>query len=180
MQKIAVIFLVLLMGCAPKEKDKGDAFLSDLVSKEVIASNDIDLPVYDFNGLEPLFHIKDDKTYVINFWATWCKPCIEELPYFEKIGSQYEEDNVEVILVSLDMPRMWESRLVPYVKENKIKSKVLVLDDPKQNTWIPKVDADWSGGIPATMIYNKDKRIFYEQSFTYDELKTNLNQFIKS
>lgn len=180
MQKIITLLTVfLIIACGSKEKKESQTLLAELVPKETIVVDDVSLPVYDFDGVEALFHKEGNKTYVINFWATWCKPCVEELPYFERIFTEQKGNNVEVILVSLDMPKMWESNLVPFIKKKDLKSKVIILDDPKQNTWIPKVDADWSGGIPATLIYNKNKRTFYEQSFTYEELKTNLNEFIK-
>jgi hypothetical protein len=73
---------------------------------------------------------------------------------------------------------MWKSRLEPFVEEKGMKSKVVILDDPKQNEWIPKVSEDWGGGIPATLIYNKDKRTFYEKGFTYEELNEELEKFL--
>ena len=56
---------------------------------------------------------------------------------------------------------------------------MVILDDPKQNEWIPKVDEEWGGGIPATLIYNKEKRQFFEKGFTYEELNEALSKFIK-
>ena len=139
-----------------------------------------ELEVYDYSGLEPLLNKSDDKTYVVNFWATWCAPCIKELPYFEQLNRDYSGKNVEVILVSLDFPRMYEKKLKPYIKDNDLKSRVVALNDPDMNTWIPKVDEDWTGAIPATVIYNKNKRRFYEKSFNYDELVTELRSFIEN
>ncbi|MGB5820407.1 MAG: redoxin domain-containing protein [Saonia sp.] len=177
---IGIFFLLLLCNCTTKEKKEHaskDTASTAGVSK---ANRSIgDVPIYDFDGLEPLLHRKDDKTYIINFWATWCAPCIKELPYFEKINSEQKDNNVEVILVSLDMPKMWESQLIPFIAKKDLKSKVVILDDPKQNSWIPKVDKDWSGAIPATIIYNRDKRSFFEQSFSYDELKSSLGEFLE-
>ncbi len=115
---------------------------------------------------------------MINFWATWCKPCIEELPHFETLNAKYGKDQVEVVLVSLDFPSRAEELLVPFVEKRNLKSDVLLLDDPKSNTWIPKVDKSWSGALPATVIFNKHRRSFYEKSFTFNELETELLSFI--
>ena len=60
-----------------------------------------------------------DKTYVINFWATWCAPCVKELPYFEEVNKEFKDKNTEVILVSLDFPSQIESKLKPYLKKIK-------------------------------------------------------------
>lgn len=177
---LSTLLLFLISGCGNKTETGESSQKSDLEYAEVkVETNEneqVKFPVYDFAGLEPLLHKDDGKTYVINFWATWCKPCIEEMPYFERVNAE-RGDGVEVILVSLDMPSMWKSRLEPFVEKKGIKSQVVILDDPKQNDWIPKIDADWDGGIPATVIYNRDKRKFYGQGFTYEELNEALDGF---
>lgn len=136
------------------------------------------LEVYDYDGLEPLINQKDDKVHVVNFWATWCAPCIKELPYFEAVNDKYRDKNVEVLLVSLDFPSKYDSSLKPFLKKNEIKSKVVALDDANQNRWIPAIDENWSGALPATIIYKGEKRKFYEKSFTQEELETELKQFL--
>ena len=138
------------------------------------------LKTFNFNQLETYLESKDSKkTYVVNFWATWCAPCVKELPYFEELNVNYSTKNVEVILVSLDFPKQIESKLVPFLEKKGLKSEVVVLNDVDSNTWIPKVNEEWSGAIPATVIYNKSKSTFYERSFNYKELETELKQFIK-
>ena len=134
------------------------------------------IEIIDYKGLETILNKNDDKTYVINFWATWCKPCVEELPAFEKLYENYKDKNVEVILVSLDFTSHIETRLLPFIKEHNLQPKVVVMGDPDQNTWIPKVSTEWSGAIPATVIYNKNARKFYEQSFTYELLENELTK----
>jgi len=86
---------------------------------------------------------------------------------------------VEVLLVSLDFPSQYDKKLKPFIKKRDLKSKILVLDDVDQNTWIPKINENWDGAIPVTIIYNKDKREFYDRTFTYEELETELKQFLK-
>lgn len=130
--------------------------------------------VVDFKGLEPYLNKQNDTTYVINFWATWCGPCVKELPYFEKITESYKDKKVKVILVSLDFPKSYKKSLLPFLVKRGIKSEVILLNDPDSNTWISKIDKDWSGAIPATIIYNKSSRSFYEKSFSYEELESEL------
>lgn len=173
--KISILALLLLVVSCKSDPKNESVALSD---KEVVKTT-IELEIYDFEGLEKYLQTTSDTTYVVNFWATWCAPCIKELPYFEQLNSNYTDKKVEVILVSLDFPKKYESNLKPYIENNKLKSKVVALNDPDSNRWIPKVSEDWSGAIPATLIYNKDKRQFYEKSFTYDELEKEVKQFIK-
>lgn len=157
-----------------KEQEK-----SSEVKNDTIKTVNIDLEIYDFNGFKKYLNQKDDKVYIVNFWATWCAPCVKELPFFEKINKEYRDKNVEVILVSLDFPHLYESKLKPFIIEHHIKSKVIALDDVDMNTWIPLVNPDWSGSIPATIIYKNDNSKFFEQSFTYKTLEKETLQFLK-
>ncbi len=175
---VTCLFFVILISCnraGKKGVRKVDEGLKMGLPKNVVTDGAIQIGVYDFEGLEPLLNRKNGKTYVVNFWATWCKPCVAELPYFERLGEKYKDSGVEVVLVSLDMPGTLDKKLLPFVKREALTSRVVVLDDPRQNDWIPKVAEEWSGAIPATLIYNKDRRAFYESSLTYTELEENLN-----
>jgi len=144
---------------------------------KVYTKDGVSVKAYDFNKLEYFLKQKNDTTYVVNFWATWCVPCVEELPHFEELNAKYKKDKIKVMLVSLDMFKMVESKLLPFIKEKQLKSDVVYLRDPDQNTWLPKVDSTWSGALPATLIYNKDMRKFYEKQFTYAELEKEVSNF---
>jgi thiol-disulfide isomerase/thioredoxin len=133
---------------------------------------------YTYIELKPLLEKNDGKTYIVNFWATWCAPCVKELPYFEKIKKEYDDKNVEVLLVSLDFPKQVEKKLIPFINKRKLNSKVVLLDDINEDVWIKSIDENWSGAIPATLIYNKNKRKFYEHSFDYETLEKELQTFI--
>ncbi len=146
--------------------------------KEIFEHNGIRIPYYDFDEFEKFLSIKDDEVYVVNFWATWCQPCVEELPYFESINTTYKHKGVNVLLVSLDRKRDVETRLIPFMKQQNIRSEVILLNDANPNYWIPKVNENWSGAIPITIIYNKNKKQFYEKTFTLEELKNEIEKFL--
>ena len=82
-------------------------------------------------------------------------------------------------MVSLDFPEHLEKKLIPFVEKRNIKSEVVLFDDSDANSWIPKVNENWSGAIPATIIYSNSERKFYERSFTYEELETELKSILK-
>ena len=130
--------------------------------------------------LESLIHDSSSGIRVINFWATWCKPCIEELPYFEAVGEDPAFREVEIYLVSLDFISDLESKVVPFISKRDINSPVLLLDNTDYNSWINKVDPSWSGAIPATLMVNgvTGKKVFYEQQFQKGELEENLSNFM--
>ena len=175
---LRILFIAFLLFSSCKKESELQEVSSSQEEESVLTTKP-SIEIYDFNEFEKFLNIKDDKTYVVNFWATWCAPCIKELPHFEEINESYKNKKVEVLLVSLDFPKQYEKKLIPFIEKHKLQSKVVVLNDPDSNTWIPKVSEEWSGALPATVIYNKDKRAFYEQSFSYDELKSEVNKFIK-
>ena len=117
------------MGCKETKQEKDgrsvEVAKSESVEgqKETTASNsEISVPVYMFEEFEPLLNKDDGSIYVVNFWATWCKPCIKELPYFETAAEKYADKNVKVLLVSMDFPRLLEKQVIPFVERNGIKS----------------------------------------------------------
>ncbi|GGD26629.1 thiol:disulfide interchange protein [Hyunsoonleella pacifica] len=165
---------MVTFSCKEKVSTEGKPLTE--VTKEVEIVSDINLEVYDFEEFKTFLNKTDDKTYVINFWATWCGPCVKELPYFEKLNTEYKKNGVEVILVSLDFPHVYESKLKPFIKKKDLKSRVIVLNDDNENKWINEIDKSWSGSIPATIIYNKSARKFFEKSFTYEELEQEVKQ----
>ena len=122
-----------------------------------------------------------DTTYVVNFWATWCGPCVEELPYFEKVNAENTGQPLKVILMSLDFKSKLKTDVIPFVVKHKIKSEVYVVNEADQQKFIDAVDKNWSGALPATLILNTDKKIrsFYEQAFTYEQLTKTISAAIK-
>jgi len=131
--------------------------------------------VMNFDQFEPYLHQQTDTLYLINFWATWCAPCREELPAIEKVQKKYSNRKFKVILVSLDFPNQLESRLKPFIRDNKLKSDVILLNDPNQNRWIDKVDPSWSGEIPFSVIYKQNSRESFPQSFSCNQLDSIIN-----
>ena len=131
--------------------------------------------VVNYDQIEPYLLKSNDTIYLVNFWATWCAPCIKELPAIETVEQKYAKQKFKVLLVSLDFPKDLTSRLEPFIKSKNITSDVFLLNDPDQNRWIDKVDPSWSGEIPFTLIYGKHFRESYPQTFTYEELDSIIN-----
>lgn len=180
MRRISLVLaLLLLVSCKREGQPAETISQTEPMPKptKVYAKDGIVINSYDFKSFEPMLQRQNDTTYVVNFWATWCQPCVAELPNFEKVTSQYKDKKVKVILVSLDMKKQVESNLIPFIQKKNMQSQVVHLSDPDANAWIGKVDPAWSGAIPATVIYNKNKRTFYEQSFTFEQLQSALTTF---
>lgn len=136
------------------------------------------VPVIDLDQLDERLEKGADTTFIVNFWATWCGPCVKELPFFETLGANNSEKKFEVLLVTLDFVENLESKVLPFMERKQIRSEVLLLDESNPNEWIPRVSDKWSGAIPATIFINKQKktRHFHEGSFEKGELESKLKE----
>ncbi len=135
--------------------------------------------IISFAELEQEMDIEDDTLRVFNFWATWCKPCVEEMPCFIEAGKSFTQQKIKIILVSLDFRKHIESRLVPFIEKNQISLPVWLLDAPDANAWIDKVSPQWEGSIPATLFTRQGQKFFYETQFECNLLKSTINQYLK-
>lgn len=109
---------------------------------------------------------------VINFWATWCGPCVKELPQFEKLNAENRE--VTVTLVSLDYDLDPDpAKVNRFIARRSLKSSVLFLEERDPNSWIDKIEKDWNGSIPATLLVNgkTGKRKFIEKELKEGDLE---------
>jgi thiol-disulfide isomerase/thioredoxin len=108
--------------------------------------------IVKFDRVEKIINTPSDKIQVINFWATWCGPCVQELPLFETLQKE-QANGVKVTLVSLDFADKVD-KVNTFVSRKNIRSEVILLDDIDYNAWIDRVDSSWSGAIPATLLIN--------------------------
>lgn len=114
-----------------------------------------------------------DTTWVLNFWATWCKPCVAELWDFNNFHTHNQDKPIRVLLLSVDNQDAAFSRVEPFIQKRKISAEVLVVQETNPNLWMDKIDPKWSGSIPSTLFIaaKTQKRLFKEQSF--DEIELN-------
>jgi thiol-disulfide isomerase/thioredoxin len=105
--------------------------------------------------LQKIINAKSDKIQVLNFWATWCGPCVKELPLFEKLNAAAQTD-VKITLVSMDLDLDSDpAKVYKFIERKNLQSEVLILDEKDSNAWIDKIDKNWSGALPATIIINQ-------------------------
>ena len=141
-----------------------------LVTTSSFAQQKIDVVKFDF--IQKIIDDKSGDIQIINFWATWCAPCVKELPLFEAYNKQAKTDGIKLTLISLDFADKID-KVKNFVKLKKLESTVILLDELDANLWIDKVDKSWSGAIPATLILNTKtgKRKFVEKELADGELE---------
>ena len=100
----------------------------------------------------------NDTLYVVNFWATWCKPCIEEMPYFESAQQRFNTSKVKVIFVSLNSAKELSS-VQKFIAQKNIQSETHLLQAGNPNVWLNQIDSTWSGAIPASVFYKNGKKV---------------------
>ena len=128
-----------------------------------------------FSELEKKMLEAEAPLTVFNFWATWCEPCVKELPYFNKLN---ENEDVQVFLVNLDLKKDL-NQLSQFAKKMEINTPILYLDEKDPNSYIEKVNKNWSGAIPATLfVSDLGKTFFHEKAFTEKELNDKVNQYL--
>lgn len=124
---------------------------------------------------------KSDHPVIISFWATWCLPCLHEIPYFQETVKKYQDENVELILVSLDFKESYPLRIESFVKKKNFQASFYWLNETNADHFCPKIDAKWDGSIPATLFVNNktNYRKFYDRQLTPLQVEAEVKAQVK-
>ena len=138
-----------------------------------------EIPNWKIGDLEA-FIKKSDKPTIVNFWATFCKPCIAEIPHFQKIVKQYQKDSVQLLLVSLDMNEMYPDKIKLFANKFKFTAPIVFLDETNADIFCPKIDESWSGAIPASLFINNKTgyRKFFEEEMSEHKFEAEIKTLI--
>jgi thiol-disulfide isomerase/thioredoxin len=170
--------ILILSGCSGSVENNSNNVINS--STPPIYKNIIEQKIVDFSGYKEAVQKNDDVLYVVNFWATWCVPCVKELPHFIALNEKYKDQRFNMTFVTLDAAKDFESRVIPFVEEKKMNADLLLLSDVKNmNTWIKEVNINWSGAIPATIFYKNGKALYFtEGQLSKTELEILINKYL--
>jgi len=126
---------------------------------------------------EHVLNRQGDSIYVYNFFATWCKPCVKELPNFVKFANDSANTKINFSFVSMDELESMDEKVKPFVAKKKITQKVYMVEASSYD-WLQRVYRGWGGSIPLTVVVNSHtgKRQFFEGELNYKELTQLINQ----
>ena len=124
---------------------------------------------------------------IVNMWATWCMPCIEEIPYFIKEVDKHNasvksaSDSILLLLVSVDFKEAFPAAIGSFARKRKFTAPIVWLDETQADYFCPKIDPQWSGAIPATLFINHKSgyRKFFEEQLSHEELKKEIMAILK-
>lgn len=130
------------------------------------------IPAYKAEQLMKRLASNEDTLYITAFWASWCGPCVKELPEFDKLADKYKGHPVKVLLVSMDFKNDYPAKLQMFINKRKLAHEVVWLNESNANDFIPKITNEWQGSIPATLLYYKKHRWtkFYEGMVKSEQL----------
>ncbi len=139
------------------------------------------IPKWKITDVEKYMGQKD-AVLVINFWATFCKPCVAEIPSFISITNNYKKENVKLLLVSLDLPSYYPAKIASFSKKHNFRTSIAWLNETNADYFCPRIDPSWSGSIPSTVIINTKTgyRKFFEEEMTAADFEKELKAAIKN
>lgn len=142
-------------------------------------ANSQSIPKWKVTDLEE-YITKSDAPTVINFWATYCGPCLKEIPYFQEVVKRYEKKGVKLLLVSLDFKESFPDKISSFADKRKFTSAIVWLDETNADYFCPKVDSKWSGVMPATLFINNKKghRSFFEEEMSKEKFETAIRKML--
>lgn len=147
-----------------------------IVFQTTLQAQQESVPLLKFEELEKKIAEAPARLLIVNFWATTCAPCVKELPHFMEINRRYETNpEFKMLLVSLDRAKDLE-RVKKFMTDKDIRAEVVLLDDNKRmNTWIPRIDPEWGGEIPVTVFYRRGVTVHFHNG---EISKTELEEII--
>ena len=138
-----------------------------------------EIPRWKLADLENIIR-NSNQPLILNFWATFCKPCLEELPYFLELSAQYKDSGLKLVLVSLDLPEDY-NKIKSFAEKHHINATTVYLDETNADLFCPVVNKDWSGSIPASLFINHktNYRKFFEAIISKSKLDAEIRSMIK-
>lgn len=146
------------------------------------AANAQEIPKWKIGDVDKYIASKPGEVVIINFWATFCKPCVAEIPYFIELSNQYKDKKVSLMLISLDLPSQYPVKIRKFASKHGFNASISWLDETNADYFCPRIDSSWSGSIPATLILHTGTgyRKFFEEEMKKEKLEAEILAALES
>jgi len=147
-------------------------------SPAIIAEEAAEVKAVDADQIKALIAEQQGKVVVLNFWATWCPPCIKEFPDLIKLYDTYESKGLQVIAVSMNEPEEVEE-IAEFMGEHKPRFPVYRAASTEEEFYAD-FDEKWWGEMPMTMVYDKAGNVvkMHKKPLTYEEFERDVKALI--
>jgi thiol-disulfide isomerase/thioredoxin len=158
-----------IFGCSTKWSDKREDAKKSLAKWD---AEEVSISDIDDAGLKALVANNDSggKLRVINVWATWCAPCIAELPEFVTMNRMYRRRPFEMITITMDDMERKDAAL-GVLKEMHMSSKNYIYSGEDKDKLVANLDPSWEGPPPYTMIIKPGGEVIYRKLAAVDPLE---------
>lgn len=181
---LSTLFALTIVSCK-KEADKTTEF--NAVNDSISNASQKPAPIMaSLKSLDPkqttdFLQTKNDTLYVTNFFATWCGPCVREIPHFKDKIKELKGQPVKITFISLDTKEVWNSEVPTFVDKQGIRENTILLDGGSlDETFFKNNFKEWKGdAIPFTYMRKGDKTDEYLGMMTSDLLNSKIDSFIK-
>jgi peroxiredoxin len=165
-QKVAVE-KTKVFGCSVKWAEKEELTNKE---KESWAKEEVTIESINDEGLKQLLKNDTKKLRLINVWATWCGPCVAEIPDFLNINRMYRHRDFEFVTISADKPDKKDKALAT-LKRLQASSKNYFYDSDDIYKLIELIDPKWQGALPYTLLVEPNGKIVYQKQGQINPLK---------
>ncbi len=155
-----------VVGCSVKWAGKADLVKAHL---EKLAAEPVSLEKVDAAGLKALRKNESGKFRLVNFWATWCAPCVAEFHEFVTMNRMYRHRDFELVTVALNRPDE-EKDVLSFLKKEQASNKNLLFATPERDALIEAFDPGWPGALPFTVLLAPDGRVVFRELGSIDPL----------
>ncbi len=155
-----------VFGCSIKWADKREDAKKSL---EKWDREPVTLESLEEAGVAKLAKNERDKLLLVNVWASWCGPCVQELPEFVTMNRMYRHRSFRLVTLSMDEPEKKDAPL-KVLREKHVAAENYIVTIKDRDKFADLLDKDWTGPLPHTLLIAPGGKVLYRKTGAIDAL----------